>query len=144
MIRLGGPDKVSIRLLEEWPGGLLYRPGVETTRDFTRAKIEEHFTDGSSVFHDGDPFERYFVQRVRNYAHLGTLKQAMIRKARSTGECHTARVIDVVDAASWLKWFKGLSQEEYAGQVFGKDFGFPPFDLICSCRMEGIIPGVEE
>lgn len=140
-VRFGGPDKVSIRLLDEWPNGLFYRPDVEG--DHTAALVEKHFTDGSSVLIDGDPFERYFVARVRNYAHIESLVQAGIWKARSTGECHPVRAIGVADAARRIKWFRTLSAEEYRWGVFGKDYGFPPFDIDCRCGMEGIIPGVE-
>lgn len=147
MIRFGGPDKVSIRLLAEWPNGLLFSPGAA---DLTKEKIEEHFTNGSSVFHGGDLIEKYYVGRVRNYAHIGTLEQARIRKARvvatlpSACKVHDGRIIDVVNVASWIKWFRTLQPEEYAKRVFGKDYGFPPFGIGCDCRLEGVIPGVDD
>jgi hypothetical protein len=141
-ITFGGPDEASIRLLEGWPNGLFYRPDV--CGDHTAELIEKHFTNGSSVFHDGDPFERYFVARVRNYAHVETMAQTEIRNARVVGDCHDGKIIKVSDASSWVKWFRTLTPEEYGLRVFGKDYGFPPFSIECSCRMAGIVPGVEE
>lgn len=140
-ILLGGPDRASIMLIEKWPGGLVYKPGAGTAG---RTKIAEHFENGSSVFIDGDDLERYFVQRVRNYAHVESLATAEIRHAVVSGDCHDGYFVNVADAASRIKWFKKMNPEQYEKHVFGRDFGFPPFCIGCDCRMAGLIEGAED
>lgn len=142
-IRLGGPDHTSIRLLRSWPGGLFYRPDLPLI-DHTETQIERHFADGSSVFIDGDELEQYFVLRVKTYAHIELLRDAGILHAAVRGECHEGEFVTVADAVSWLKWFKGLTPQEYMQKVFARDYGFPPYGLGCRCYMDALIPGTDE
>ena len=167
--RLGGPDKVSIRSFQDWPNGICLSPLItEHTRELTDFLIGQYFENGAALFGResaeememvraavGEPFAmlevreiyrfvQYYVLRVRNYAHLGTMSQAMIRHAIVRGSCHEEHFVTIADAVSWVKWFQKLSTAEYARRVFGKDFGFPPFDIDCRCRMEGLIEGTDD
>lgn len=142
--RLGGPDDVSIRLVKGWPHGLVYDPAIPPSHKQTADLIQEHFTDGSSVFRDGDNVAQYYFVRVKNYAHIETLAAARIRWAESSGECHPYRFIQVADALSWVKWFKTLTPKEYVRRVYGRDYGFPPFSILCRCWMAGLIDGVDD
>lgn len=136
-VRFGGPDRVSIRLLDNWPGGLYV--GDERSWEELR---ERCFRNGA--VQPRDPIESYFAARVRNYAHVESLHAAEIRHAVVDGECHAGLFVNVADAASWVKWFRGLTHHEYAARVFGRDFGFPPYSIECSCGMSGLIPGTPE
>lgn len=172
-IRLGGPDRVSMRLLEEWPNGLCLSPLIKhPSQNLTDFLIKQYFENGAALFGRESSYEielvretvggafagldvpeitrivQYYVQRTRNYAHIETLTQGMICKARIVGSgdgCvgRDGQIVSIVDAMSWVKWFKTLSYEEYGYRVYGKDQIFPPFDLECTCRLEGVIPGVD-
>lgn len=169
MIRFGGPDRAAIKLLHEWPNGLVFSPLIVGHQPLTLTDflIELYFENGAALFGRESDYEmemvrkavgasfanldgreiyrivQYYVQRVRNYSHIEVFTHNGDRRAESTGECHPIRTFDIVDAASWVKWFKTLSHEEYVRRVYGKDYGFPPFDLDCRCRMDGIVPGAD-
>lgn len=176
-IRLGGPDRTSIKYLSSWLDGLPISPLVNNRDErLHQFLIDTNFANGSSLFRgesdvDIGEFRKltnndladvsnadiqqifiYWFMRVRNYTHILSLLQAEIRKARvgsfgsnyaSTCSKHTDSLINVVDAVSWVKWFNTLTQEDYIDRVFGKDFGFPPYNVECLCNLEGIIPGVD-
>lgn len=94
---------------------------------------------------------QYFVQRTRNYAHIETLASAKIRRARVSNDIPRHRwcrqkmlkPIDIIDAASKVAWIKTIRHDQYGKQVFGLNWGIPPFYLECKCILEGIIPGLE-
>ena len=90
---------------------------------------------------------QYFVQRVRNYAHVETLFAAEIDYAHVLGDGCSCRDRDrqiFIEAAKLnMDWFQTLTHWEFSEKVYGKDWGFPPFNIYCSCRMEGVIPGVD-
>jgi hypothetical protein len=90
---------------------------------------------------------QYFVQRMRNYAHINSLaavENDLARIAQSNDKCvgENGQIISVLDAARLIKSFQLLTHEQYADRVYGRDPGFPPFDLHCTYRLEGIIEGV--
>ena len=95
----------------------------------------------------------HWVQRVRNFQHLLTLAAAEIENAKTPQAdyltdtnciAHAGRLINVNESMKRLSWIMGLTHEEYEIQAYGIDFGFPPFDLMCSCTMEGVFEGVND
>ena len=177
-IKLGGPDRVSIRLLNEWPGGLCFSPQIKNhTRKLTQFLIEQFFENGAGLFgrQSSDRLQDlreaaggslddlddasihvialYYVQRVRNYVHIQSLIEAGIEKARvppvdhltpTTCLGHGGRIVDVSYAASCITWFKTLTHPQYGMGVFNKNYDFPPFNIHCTCRLAGIISGIDD
>lgn len=170
-IRFGGPDRPSIKLLEGWPGGLYFSPLVERqTNVFNNWLRDELFGDGAVLFYPDEHSEviarfreitgigpdvvspveikrhvRYFLRRVRNYAHIETMVEGLISQARVVGDCHDGhRNVNVIDAHLRIGWMKTLTLEDYRIYAYGADFGFPPFDLECVCLMEGVIAGIDD
>lgn len=173
MVRFGGPDNASIAAAASFENGLFISPFVEANRELQQFLIERYFTDGAALFgressEELNDFRRaaglpaefpearsyeivqYFVQRARNYAHIESLFEAEIEEARVCVEDQDprCRVYEgksiIVDACKRnLDWFRSLSQEQYLNEVFGKDWGFPPFHTLCRCRLEGVIEGVD-
>ena len=92
----------------------------------------------------------YYVARVRNYAHIATMDQAAIRTARVCGcaqsECfgREGRRLSIFEMVHRIAWMQTLSHAQYEKKVFGRNLGFPPFNLICQCRLEGVIAGLED
>ncbi len=108
---------------------------LQDVRDWARGSLRDA-TD-AEVY----SIVQYFVQRVRNYTHLDSLTSLRLSSAIVDG-CHANRKVNVAAATNRLRWFKTLSLYEYGQWVYGKDHGFPPFGIECTCRMEGIMPGV--
>jgi hypothetical protein len=95
---------------------------------------------------------QYFVQRIHNFRHVESIAMAEIIQARvppadyltpTTCIGHAGRMVNVIDASKRIRWMKTLTAEDYGILAYAVDFGFPPFDILCSCRIEGIIPGVD-
>lgn len=107
---------------------------------------------------------QYYVQRVRNYGHIESLYQAGFEQARvvshswpekyvhhfQNGEtvtayevartCHQEKdcnLLDIFSIYHRLQWIKGLSFDDYERKVYGRDLGFPPFNIECACSLEG-------
>lgn len=172
-ISFGGPDRVSIRTALSFPNGLYISPHVVNLNPrLHEFLIKTNFAKGASAFGgDADSsvadFRKltggslddltalevfqifdYYRQRLRNYGHVETLSQAEFREATVCNDrpcCpnKNGNTISVVDAMSKLKWFRSISHGRYGHQVFGRDWGFPPFHYTCQCRMEGVIDGGE-
>lgn len=172
-IRLGGPDLVSIRTALSFPHRLFISPLVDNSdRRLHSYLLKINFERGAAAFggeSDGDVAQfreltgsaletlsakevyriiHYFRQRVVNYAHIGTMAAAEILIATVCGDracCphQNGETISVVDAVSKLKLFREMDHERYGKQVFGRNWGFPPFHIGCTCRMQGIIEGTE-
>lgn len=165
-LSLGGSDRASIKFLKKWPRGFYVSPLVDNfdshLQDFL---IKQCFTDGAALFGRETPYElqqvrewargrldavpdrevyyivQYFVQRVRNYVHIRSLSEAEISSARSSG-CHESRIVDVERSRVKIREMRRLSLMDYRDQVYGKDLGFPPYSIECTCRLEGLIAGV--
>lgn len=165
MTALGGPDKVSMDFIARTR--LFVAPGVTDQDRVRRFLIERYFENGAALFGRHTPEEmqdfrdvagvdwsdeetyaviQYFVQRVRNYAHLETLAEAGFDEARIPAAdhhtpitCigHCGQIINIVEVGECVKIFSGTNWKE----AWGKDIGVPPFDVLCSCRMEGIFEG---
>jgi hypothetical protein len=103
-VQLGGPDVASLRLLETWPGGLLFSPlitGPSPTLD--QYLREQYFTNGAPPLSEllgevpalrkviGPWLKKsddllaqligYYIQRARNYAHVESMSAAGIEEA---------------------------------------------------------------
>ena len=175
-IRLGGPDTVSIRFLQNWPGGMFISPLVDNSdQSIHQFLVERFFANGSLLFGpessvlsdfrdicggllDSETDQivyavvQYFVQRIRNFCHIESIAMAEILQARvppadqltpTTCIGHAGRTVNVMDASKRIRWMKTLTAEDYGILAYAVDFGFPPFDILCSCSIEGIIPGVD-
>lgn len=175
-IQLGGPDRVSIAFLQNWPGGMFVSHLVDNSN--TRIQqflVERYFDDGAALFgresfgeindfrsvcgslHDVSDevisaILQYFVNRVRNYSHIENIALAEITRGQvdsvdeytpTTCLGHGGRKVNVFDAALRIRWMKTLDSVEYGVLAYGVDFGFPPFDILCSCRMFGVISGTD-
>lgn len=169
---LGGADNASIREDGTWAThGLFISPEVDNTSMAIRSHLIMHnFHDGAALFgREGEKeitdfrtvcggledlthdqvatIVQYYVQRLRNYHHLESMAAASIWQARVVADgcdpSHADRIVDVADATVKLQCYRSLSYREYETFVWNEDVGFPPFSIECSCRMEGIIPGVE-
>lgn len=174
MVKFGGPDTVSIRLLASFENGLFISPYLDSSDlKLQQFLIDNYFTDGAALFgresrDDLQAFRKaarissfvnddliyemiqYFVQRVRNYGHLETLFEAEIEEAivlieDTNPRCTKYRNKRIfVDGCKMnLDWFRTLSHDDYMNDVFGKDWGFPPFHMLCRCRLEGVIEGID-
>ena len=171
-ITLGGPDLASIRLLNGWPNGLCLSPLIEHhTEELNQFLIKKYFENGAALFGRessyememvrevvGEPFANldlqvishivhYYVVRVRNYAHIESLMEGYIEKARvrpvdqltpTTCLGHGGRLVNVTYAAGRIAWFKTLTHAQYGMGVYNKDYGFPPFDILCTCSVQAI------
>jgi hypothetical protein len=166
-LSLGGSDRASIKFLKKWPRGFYVSPLVDNfdcnLQDFL---IKQCFENGAAMFarrsahemqmvrewarghldasQDNEVYQivQYFFERVKNYTHIRSLSDAEIPFARTTGECHPVRLVKVQETRLLIRAFRQMSLQQYGDEVYGKDHGFPPFDLDCRCRMEGVIPGV--
>lgn len=174
MIRFGGPDKNSIAAAASFENGLFISPFVDSANaELQQFLIEQYFTNGAALFgressHELDGVRRaadlpaafsderiyeivqYFVQRVRNYAHLETLfegefDEAIVDVEDTDPRCtkYRDKKIRVEACRSNLDWFRTLSHEEYMEKVYGRDWGFPPFHTLCRCRLSGVIEGID-
>ncbi len=168
-IQFGGPDRVSIATAKTFPSGLFISHLVDNyDQNLQSFLVGRYFTDGVALFGresvdelndfrqiaglvdapDREIYEiiRYWVQRLRNYGHVETLVMAEIERARSVGgsdDCPDRRKISLVKAKRSIDWFRSLSHEQYAIEVYGRNLGFPPYNVACECRIEGIIAGID-
>lgn len=160
MIKLGGPDKVSIDFIARTR--LFVAPGIADQDRVRRFLVERYFENGAALFGRHTPEEmqdfrgvagvdwsdeetylviQYFVQRVRNYAHLESLSSAGFDEASivSNGDgCgRDSERINVARTIDRLRSELELSPEEYEQRIFGRYNGIPPFNLECRCRIDG-------
>ena len=122
-LRLGGPDRVSIKFIGELDHFYFSKFGGNTDKSLRKFFIEKYFENGAALFGRessdelaafrtaaGEKFANLTdrgthtivhtaVQRVRNWAHIGTLHQAKIDLARivATLDARTSDLCEQLD-----------------------------------------------
>lgn len=164
MIRVGlqGKNLASIRFFKKWPRGFFVSPLVDNFDfDFQRFLVEQfvgieshpvglmtasvasrvrdwakgHLVDVPD--HEVLSIVHYFSQRVQGYLDLEEFVNAGHSVGISSGcDEHEMRVVDIDLAMAKLRVFRRLSLQEYGDEVYGRDHGFPPFSVNCTCRLE--------
>lgn len=172
-IRLGGPDNVSIRAVKAFPRGLFVSPLVDNgDQRLQEFLIRINFENGAAIFggvgdldvlefrrltsdaleaiSDQDVFNiiQYFRQRGRNFGHIQNLHEAQFNKATVCADHNCCPInngnrISVADAISKVEWLRTMSHEQYGRQFYGRDWGIPPFNVKCLCRLTGVLEGRE-
>lgn len=159
----------SLRFAANFPGRLFIHPLVNSSSKLLHEfMIDVHFANGPVMFaRSGDYYiakfreitkgslDRlgdeevadilyYYRYRVVNYVHVeslftGEFRHATVCSDNACCEEHNGTRVSIVNAKSALRWIKSISHEQYGRQVFGRNWGFPPFHFKCRCRMEGVI-----
>lgn len=176
-IRFGGADTRSIKMLESFSRGFFISDLVDNRDEkIHRFLCKTNFENGSSIFGNRSLEEmqdfrdtvsgaldnssdeevagiiQYYVQRIKNYAHIESLWQGRIKQARvvcvdvpRTGACefYKGKIISVENAFNQIKIFQTLTPEKYSKEISSNNFEVPPFYHFCRCRIQGIIPGVK-
>ncbi len=122
-LRLGGPDRTSIKFIGELDHFYFSRYGDNTSKPLRRFFVERYFEDGAALFgrESSDELQDFrdaageklknltdrqtrtivqtAVQRIRNWAHIGTLAQAEIDLARivATLDSRTSDICEALD-----------------------------------------------
>lgn len=171
-ITFGGPDRGSIRAASLFPNGLFISPLIENNADpkIHHHLYERHFVNGSALFGRESPEEmadfravaglddigdtatveiiQYYVQRIRNYRDIVRIVYELeIDEAfTDAGDDACDQVesrVSLTQALKKLQWMSCLPQWSYERFCFGRNLGFPPFEIRCRCLLEAIIPGVD-
>ncbi len=156
-LRFGGPDRRSIEFLSEFDHFYFSKFGGNTDRSLKRFFIDRYFEDGAALFGRESTEEiedfrraageklgelndqqintivRSAVQRVRNWAHIGSLSQAGIEKARvvatlderTTEICREldGKIIRVAPAQEAIEELIGLEPGEVAARLYESPLG---------------------
>lgn len=156
-LRLGGPDKVSIRFIEELDHFYFSKFADNTSEPLRKFFIKQYFEDGAALFGRESSEEmaafrdaageklknltdrqtttivQTAVQRVRNWAHIGTMDQARIELARlvATIDKRTSNICLALDgklvrvgvAFDAIQRLNKLTPADFAAEVYESDLG---------------------
>lgn len=156
-LQLGGPDRVSIKFIGELDHFYFSKFGNNTSLPLRRFFVERYFEDGAALFGRessdeladfrtaaGDKLKNLTdrqtktivqtaVQRVRNWAHIGSLNQAEIDIARlvATLDERTTPICEELDgklirvgvAQSAIERLGKLEPGEFAKELYESDIG---------------------
>jgi len=176
-MNLGGADNASIKMQNDFPNGLFISELFDdSNRTIERFLRKNYFENGAALFGRESPDElqafrevcngaldnisdeevygiiQFYVQRLKNYAHLKSLASARIKTARiiadpkpRTEMCkfYEGKIISVEEGLNTLEWLQTLSPKQQGEVISTKDFGFPPLYRLCRCTLEGLIRGVD-
>lgn len=176
-IKFGGADNRSIKLLEDFTKGFFISEFVDNhNKKILDFLIENYFKNGAALFGRESPYEiqefrkvtkggldklsdkdivgiiQFFVQRLRNYAHVESLWQARIKEARIVPteiprtricEFYEGKLISVETAYNQIKYIQTLTPDQYFQEILNKEFEIPPLYRFCRCRLIAIIPSVD-
>lgn len=156
-VRLGGPDRVSIKFIGELDHFYFSKFANNTSQPLRRFFVERYFEDGAALFGRessdeladfravaGERFKNLTdrqtltivqtaVQRVRNWAHIGTLAEAEFDLARivatldsrTTELCEEldGKLIRVATAQEAIERLNQLEPGEFAKELYESDIG---------------------
>lgn len=156
-LQLGGPDRVSIKFIGELDHFYFSRYGDNTSKPLRRFFVERYFQDGAALFGRessdelsdfrkaaGDKLKNLTdrqtktivqtaVQRVRNWAHIGSLSQAEIELARivATLDARTTELCEALDgkiirvgvAQAAIERLNKLDPGEFAKEMYESEIG---------------------
>lgn len=156
-LRLGGPDRVSIEFIQRLDHFYFSRFGGNTSKPLRKFFVERYFENGAALFGRetseelqdfrdalGDKFKNLTdrqvktivqtaVQRVRNWAHIGTLDQAGFELARvvATLDSRTTELCRELDgkllrvgvAQKTIERLNQLEPGEFARELYESKIG---------------------
>ena len=177
MMKFDGTDKRSLKELNSFLNGLFISELVNNSDvKIHQVLVQQNFCNGSSLFHgisdiDCQEFREvcngtldnvsdekihrimmFYVQRIKNYAHIDSMQQAQIKWARITpsgvprsGICkeYEGQLVDIEKAFTEIERLKTITHEQYFKEISSKNFWFPPLYQGCRCSLEGLIPGID-
>lgn len=177
MIQLGGADIPSIEAFWQLPNLMFISERVDNNDvNIHKFLIKRYFENGAALFgresiedlqdfrvvcngglddmDDTGVYEiiQYFVCRLRNIAHFGSLKQAAIKNARIVSfpkpradvcKFNENKIIDVSDCIDKINEIYSKSPSDQGIILNSTNFEFPPFYKLCRCRVEGLIAGID-
>lgn len=154
-VRLGGPDRISVKFIGELDHFYFSRFGGNTNRSLKDFLTERYLTDGAALFGRessdemaefrkvaGDKFKNLTdrqtltivqtaVQRIRNWAHIGTLNEAEFEYAtlRATIDDRTSMLCLSIDgkrfrvgvAQAAIERLNQLEPADFAEELYGSD-----------------------
>ena len=98
------------------------------------------------------PLMIFYVQRVRNYIDIERWRKMKLKGARiipakiprtAVCEFYEGKIISVEDAFQAIQKYKTFTPRLYYKEITSSNCLIPPFYYECRCRMEAIIPGVD-
>lgn len=156
-VRFGGPDRVSIKFVGDLDHFYFSKFANNTSQPLRRFFVERYFEDGAALFGRessyeleqfrnvaGDRFKNLTdrqtltivqtaVQRIRNWAHIGTLAEAEIEIARlvATLDARTTDLCEELDgkllrvgvAQKAIERLNQLPPGEFAKELYESDIG---------------------
>lgn len=156
-LKLGGPDTRSIKFIDELDNFYFSKFGGNTSRDLRKFFVDRYFSDGAALFdrESSDELEDFrraagekfknltdrqtktivqtSVQRVRNWAHLGSLSQGRIKLARivatldsrTTPICKelNGKLIRVGVAQKAVERLSRLEPGDFAAELYESEIG---------------------
>ncbi len=156
-LRLGGPDRVSIRFIGGLDHFYFSKFAPNTSRPLRRFFVERYLEDGAALFGRESPEEladfrdaagerlknltdrqtktivQTAVQRVRNWAHIGSLAQGEIELARvvATLDARTTELCEELDgkiirvgvAQETIERLNQLEPGEFAAELYESEIG---------------------
>lgn len=156
-LQLGGPDRVSIKFVADLDHFYFSRYGNNTSPSLRKFFVDRYFKDGAALFGRessdeladfreaaGDKLKNLTdrqtktivqtaVQRVRNWAHIGSLSQAEIDLARvvATLDARTTELCEALDgkiirvsvAQAAIERLNKLEPGEFAKEMYESEIG---------------------
>lgn len=156
-LRLGGPDKVSIKFIEQLDHFYFSKFADNTSEPLRKFFVKQYFEDGAALFGRESSEEmaafraaageklknltdrqtativQTATQRIRNWAHIGTMDQARIQLARlvATLDKRTSNICLAIDgklvrvgvAQTAIQRLNQLSPADFAKEVYESDLG---------------------